>query len=100
MSIITVCRLTDQSDVVIKRHGWCRYEMSINRFSIAVGFVHPNAWPKHMKTHYTNITWTSVRSLIREAEEHGLHIPKHCKEYFDYQTFPGRVACWLRSIFN
>lgn len=100
MGLKTICKLSDQSDVVIKRSGWCNYSMEVKRFSIYGDEVRPNAWPKNYNDHYDHLSWTDVRYLILDACAFGLRVPDHCIEHFKFQTKWGRVCCFFRNLLH
>lgn len=100
MGLKTICRLSDQSDIVVKRRGWCRYDVELKRFTISGDMIEPNAWPKDYPDHFRNVSWTGTRYLILDAASWGLKIPDHCIEHFKFQTKWGRLCCFLRNLLH
>jgi len=100
MSIFTICKLTDDSDVIVTRAGFFRYSIEIKRFSVIDGVIQPNGWPRTSPDFYGNLTWLHMRGLLLDLKEHEVAIPAHIMDYFDYHHLPGRALRLIKSIFN
>lgn len=101
MGIKTICRLSNDSDIIVNRRGLRRYDITIKNFSIRDDVIVPNTWKaKGFPDRYGNLNWSRMKDIVWELEYQGLAVPHHIKQYFDYQHFLGRAYYWLRALFH